>query len=92
MKIYAQIHRIENEQSFNEGKFITKIVVLKTLEQYSQVIPIQFENDKIKLLEGFTVGQSVEVEYNLRGKEYTKQDGTISCFITLAGWKIEKTK
>lgn len=88
MKLFAQIHRIEKETSFNDGKFRTVKLVLKTVEQYSQVIPIQFENEKIELLKDFKVGQNVTVDYNLRGKEYTKLDGTLDCFITLAGWKI----
>ena len=90
MQIFGQIHFISETKSFNEGKFTTRIVYIKTVEQYSQTIPIQFEKDNISKLDSFQVGDLVKIDFNLRGKEFTKQDGTKDAFITLAGWKIEK--
>jgi hypothetical protein len=71
-------------------KFKKAEVVVKTNDQYPQEIIIQFAQDKTEKLNGFKVGDNVEVGINLRGRGYQKKDGTTGYFNTIEGWKISK--
>jgi hypothetical protein len=58
--------------------------------QYEQIINIEFHQDNCAKLDNFGAGQEVEVDFNIRGREWQKDDKSpIRVFNTLAGWKIE---
>ena len=54
--------------------------------QYPQVVEVQFTKDKIAVLDAYNAGDKVEVEANIRGREY---NGKV--YVSLTGWKINKT-
>ena len=84
------IKRIEPVQVVSE-KFKKQELILTVQDgQYEQTVSIEFQQDKTELLDSFAPGQEVEIEYNLRGREWTNpKDGAVRVFNTLAGWKIE---
>ena len=59
-------------------------------EQYPQMIMIEFIQDKVDLLNNYNVGQDVKVSINLRGREWTNQQGELKYFNSIQGWRIEK--
>ena len=73
-----------------KGTFKSRNVVVTTEEQYPQHIAIQFVQDKCSVLDGYAVGQSVEVSINLRGREWIDPQGVSKYFNTIQGWKINK--
>lgn len=78
------------EKTIEKGNFRSKNVVVKTSEQYPQEILIQFVQDKCDVLNSYNVGQEVEVEVNLRGREWIDPQGVAKYFNTIQGWKIKK--
>ena len=64
--------------------FTKRLLVVKTSEQYPQLIPIDFVKDKISLIEFTKINQSVKVQVNLRGNENNGR-----YYLNLQGWKIE---
>lgn len=72
------------------GTFKSRDVVVTTEEQYPQQISIQFVQDKCSVLDGYKVGESVEVSINLRGRLWTDPQGVDKYFNTIQGWKINK--
>ena len=69
-------------------KFSKRQLVLTTSDQYPQDIEVQFQQDKCSLLDAISVGQQVEVCYNLRGREWISPQGEVKYFNTIDGWKI----
>lgn len=89
MQITATIKRILETNTVSET-FKFRDVHVTTEEQYSQVLNIQFVQEKTAALDGFKPGDKVKIEINLRGRE-TEKEGKTLVFNTLQGWKIEKT-
>jgi single-strand DNA-binding protein len=66
--------------------FKKRLLVVETDGEYPQSIPVEFVQDRTDLLNDLTVGDSVAVSYNLRGRKWNDK-----YFLNLDGWKIEKT-
>ena len=71
--------------SFSKREF----VVLDESGQYPQTMLFQSVQDKCEMLNQFKEGDSVEVFFNLRGREWTNQQGEVKVFNTLDAWKIQ---
>lgn len=65
--------------------------VLETDEAYPQTFKIETTKDNIAKLDNFAEGDAVTVSYNLRGREWQKDEKTFY-FITLQAWRIELNK
>ena len=90
LSIEGKIHVINNEQRINE-KFKKREFVIKTDEQYPQVILFELIQDKTELINSFNIGDDVEVYFNLRGREWQKDNQSeIKIFNSLNAWKINK--
>jgi len=73
-----------------KGTFKSRNVVVTTEEQYPQHILVQFVQDKCSILDNYAVGQEVEIDINLRGREWLNPEGKAVYFNTIQGWKIKK--
>jgi len=65
-------------------------LTLTTNDKYPQVLSIDFTQDNCGLLDSYQLGQSVEVAYNLRGREWTNPQGETKVFNSIQGWKINE--
>ena len=70
--------------------FKKRDVVVETIEQYPQLLLIQFTKDKCDVLNNYNLGDVVEIDINLRGREWVNPEGVKKYFNTIAGWKISK--
>jgi hypothetical protein len=89
-QLSGTIHKI-NPTEVVSDKFSKRTFILETAEnpQYPQFITLEFTTKKVGLLDKFREGQSVDVEYNLRGRKYTdKKTGEEKAFNTIEAWKI----
>ncbi len=89
MEVIGKIKLVGSVQEVSTS-FKKREVVVTTEEQYPQHISIEFQQDKIDLLNGLEVGQEVKVHINLRGREWVSPQGETKHFNTITGWKIEK--
>jgi len=71
------------------ANFKKRDIVVTTEEQYPQHILFQFVQDKTTLLDAVSVGDSVEIDFNLKGREWINPQGEAVYFNTLQGWKIK---
>ena len=75
------------------GQSQKQIVVIDTDEEYTQTLAVEFFGksydscaDKIGSLKA---GIKVELGINLRGREYTKKDGSgVGYFNSISGWSV----
>ena len=64
------------------------VVITTTTDMYPQDILVQFTQDRCAVLDTYKVGQEVDVDYNLRGREWINPQGEAKYFNTIEGWRI----
>lgn len=89
MEAKGTIHFVGATKQVSD-KFKNREFVLMVVEnpQYPEFIKFEFKQDKVALLDKFKVGQTVAVEFNLRGREWKNKEGVVQYFNTLDAWKI----
>ena len=92
MEVTGKIKLIGETKSFGTSEFKKREVRVTTDDQYPQIIPIEFVQDKCDLLNSYKVGDDVKISVNLRGNEWTNPAGEVKCFPNIQGWRIEKTE
>jgi hypothetical protein len=90
MNIEGTIKKIEATKEYGEKGFKKREAVIETQGEYPQPILVEFVQDKCAILDKFAVGDSVVVDINLRGREWTAPDGQVRYFNSIQGWKITK--
>ena len=63
------VKMISDEIVIND-KFKKRELILETLDKYTQVFKIEFVNDKISLLDDIMPFSNVDVDIQLRGREW----------------------
>jgi len=87
MEINGSVHLIGQTETVGNNGFTKRQLVVATEEQYVQYVPIDFVKDKTSVLDGYNVGDKVNVSVNVRGSEYNGK-----YYVNLQGWKISKTE
>ena len=92
MKAKGTIKRIFETQTIGAKEFKKREFVLTIAENpdYPQDVKFELIQDKCGLLDDCSIGQELEVEFNLNGREWTNQKGEQVYFNTLQVWRIEK--
>lgn len=92
MKAKGTIYKINETQNISE-KFKKRDFVLeiKNNEAYVQKVMFTLILDKVDAINSYSVGDSVEVDFDLQGKEWTSPDGTVKFFNTLSVKQIDKS-
>lgn len=89
MEITGTIHKI-GESITVSSTYEKRELIIKTDEQYPQLISIEFSqgkcNDKIDALK---VGSTVTIGINIGGREWTNPQGETKYFNSIKGWQIK---
>ena len=88
-KIKGEIKTIGEAFQVTEKFKKRAFVLIDDSSQYPQYINFQLTQDRCELLKDCQVGQRVEVNFNIRGKEWTDKEGKIRHFNSLDVWRIE---
>ena len=83
-KLYKKMDTIQRTDTFRIREFVVEMVD----GAYTQLIKFQMTQNNCEKLDGYNEGDEVKVTFNLRGREYTKDDRT-SYFTNLDAWKID---
>lgn len=92
MEVTGRVKMIDQTKEVGSNGFRKRDIVVTTDEQYPQHILVQFVQDKCDLLNNYQVGDQVKIDINLRGREWTNQQGETSYFNTIQGWRIGKVQ
>ena len=90
MEVTGKIKMIDQTKEVGSAGFKKRDIVVTTDEQYPQHILVQFVQDKCELLNNYQVGETVKIDINLRGREWTNPQGETVYFNTIQGWRIAK--
>lgn len=85
-EIKGELVAILNEQVVSD-KFKKREFVIQTADQYPQVIKFQLTQDRCGMIESYRKGETITVNFDVKGKEYVKGTETMY-FNSLEAWKI----
>jgi len=89
MNIQGTIHLIfESQQvkdTFRKREFI---LLLAENPKYPQYVSFQLTQDKCELIDNYNVGDEIEVQFNLKGREWVSPQGEKKFFNTIEAWKL----
>ncbi|MGX7591319.1 DUF3127 domain-containing protein [Candidatus Karelsulcia muelleri] len=88
MEIIGTVKEIFDMQVF-KNNFKKREILLKTEEQYPQILRIEFILDKTKLLNSLKKDDKIKIFINLKGNKWTTKKGKTIFFNSIQGWKIE---
>ena len=57
-----------------------------------EFVQFQCTQDRCALIDGFNVGDKIEVTFNLRGREWSNPQGEKKYFNTLEAWRVQKVE
>jgi single-strand DNA-binding protein len=86
-QIAGRLHEVSAEQQVSE-KFRKREFILEIVGQYPEYVKFQLVQDKCAVIEPFQVGDFIQVDFNLRGRNFTKGDGQTN-FTNLEAWRIK---
>lgn len=88
IKLTGTVYHVGTTQQVSE-KFRKREFVIKTNEQFEQLVLIQVINDRCELLDSLKFNDLIDVMINIRGREWTdKNTGQKKFFNTLEAWQI----
>jgi len=87
-KVQGTIKKVGALMQITE-KFNKVEMILVTDDTYPQTLCIEWPNESVSKAQQFTEGDVVEIDINIRGREWTNpKDGAVRYFTSLTGWKI----
>jgi translation initiation factor IF-3 len=87
--ISGEVYHIGQTEQVSE-KFKKREFVIQTKEEkFPQLISLQMTQDKVDLLDNLSIGDNVECNINLRGREWTDRNGVKKFFNTIEAWSIQ---
>ena len=89
MELLGKIKLIGDIKTYGDNGFRKRELVLTTEEQYPQHILIEFIQNNCELLDTYSIGQTVRIGINIRGREWESPDQGIKYFNSIQGWRIE---
>ena len=89
-KLQGVIKVVKDTVQVTEKFAKREFVVTTTADMYPQDISFQSAQDKCSMLDGYSEGDTVEVSFNLRGREWISPQSEVKYFNTLDAWRIEK--
>jgi hypothetical protein len=88
-KLQGAIKMIGDTVQVSEKFSKRDVVITDVSSMYPQDIQFQFVQDKCDALNGLSVGQEIEISFNLKGREWTSPTGEVKYFNTLEGWRVD---
>lgn len=89
MEIQGIIKWIDETKTYGNNGFQKRETVVTTEDNYPQHILVEFVQDKVGLLDAYSVGQKVKIAIDIKGREWTNPQGQVKYFNSIQGWKIE---
>lgn len=89
-KLTGTVKVVKESVQVSDSFVKREFVINDSSSMYPQDILFQSVQDNVSMLDGLKEGDSVEVSFNLRGREWTSPQGEVKYFNTLDAWRVEK--
>ncbi len=74
-EVDGYIHFIGNIEPISDRFQLRRLIVEMDAEGYKQEVPFDFVNEKMRMAEGFALGEHVHITFALRGRSKIIQQG-----------------
>jgi len=86
-KFKGTIKHIGDTQTFGDKGFTKRdFVLIESDAKYPQTVKFELIKDNINLIEGYKIGEEVEVKFNIKGREYNN-----NYYVSLEAYKLIAT-
>ena len=91
MEIRGKVHEIGAIQQVTDT-FKKRDLIVEYAENPQFVEYVRFEatQDRVNIFDNLTVGEDIEVSFNLRGRPWTNKEGVTTYFNSLVAWRVTK--
>lgn len=89
MKYTGTIIYLGEPKAVSDKFTIREIVISDPKEKYPQEVKMQTTQANCSLLDGYSVGDTITIHYNLRGRRYEK-NGQVNWFNSIEIWKVDE--
>lgn len=86
-KLHVLYETKQISERFSKREFV---VELADNPRYPQLVMFQLTGDRCSMLDGFNVGEEVDLDFSLRGREWRSPKGETKYFNSLDVWTIER--
>jgi len=89
--ISGKIKFVDEVREFGSNGFRKHQVVVETGDgRWDNPIPVEFTKDNIELSKGLQVGDQVQIQSRINGREWQGKDGVTKWFTSISGYKVTK--
>lgn len=85
-KLHTIFETKQVSERFSKREFV---IEMSDNPKYPQVVLFQLTGDRCAQLDGLNVGDTVTIEFSLRGREWKSPSGELKYFNSLDVWKVE---
>jgi len=89
LEVSGKLHKLYDEQQVTE-KFNKREFVLALEGRYPQFVLFQLTGRRCSELDGYNEGDAVQIEFALRGREWTSRQGEVKYFNSLEVLKLAR--
>ena len=75
------------KETFKKREFVVEYA---ENPNYPQILKFEMINDNCTMLDGYRKGDDVEIEFDLRGREWTNPQGNKVYFVSLNAFRLRK--
>ena len=86
-KVHAIFEAKQITERFRKREFV---IELGDNPRYPQYVQFQLTGDRCESLDGFEIGDEVQVEFSLRGREWKSPQGDVRYFNSLDVWEVRR--
>jgi hypothetical protein len=91
LTIKGKITFVDEVREFGSNGFRKHQVVVETGDgRWDNPIPVEFTKDSIELSKDLQVGDQVQIQSRINGREWRGKDGVTKWFTSINGYKITK--
>ncbi len=85
-KLHTIFETKQVSERFSKREFV---IEMSDNPKYPQVVLFQLTGDRCAQLDGLNVGDTVSIEFSLRGREWKSPSGELKYFNSLDCWSVE---
>ncbi len=72
-KVRGIVHVVEETKTYGQNGFRKRLVVLEQDKgRFTNYVPVEFTNDNCDGVDGLSVGDEIEIDYQLNGRRWQK--------------------
>ncbi len=88
-KLHVKFDTVQASEKFQRRQFV---VEYSDNPMYPQYISFELTQDRCSEMERFSIGDMIEVTFNLRGRPWKSKEGDTKYFNTLEAWRVQKVE